>query len=87
MSGLSANLLNDFYILYLNEGFWTRPNIGGYIPPPRYSFAMACNECEESCEIILLGGKTSEAGSNTKQLYMLEELFKNEKEVWGERNE
>lgn len=33
---LSQSLLNDFYILNLNEGLWNRPNIGGQVPTARF---------------------------------------------------
>lgn len=68
-------MLNDFYILNLKEGYWNRPNTGGYIPSPRYHFSMACNQSELATEILLLGGKSTENLCD-KYLYVLEEMVK-----------
>lgn len=30
IKGPTSTMLNDFYILNLKEGYFTRPNVGGY---------------------------------------------------------
>lgn len=36
IKSLTTTYYNDFYLLTLNEGYWSRPNIGGYNPTARY---------------------------------------------------
>ncbi|EAR82549.1 kelch motif protein (macronuclear) [Tetrahymena thermophila SB210] len=82
IKSLTATYLNDFYLLNLNEGYWSRPNCGGYVPTPRYSFAMASNQSEQQGEIIILGGRTLESIGD-KQVYILCELESNSEEAYG----
>ena len=72
-------------IKYSGEGYWSRPNCGGYVPSARYSFSMACNQSEILGEIVLLGGRTLESLSD-KQVYVLSELESSSGEAWGIRD-
>ncbi len=85
IKSLTATYLNDFYILNLNEGYWSRPNTGGYVPAPRYSVSMASNQSEVQGEIILLGGRSLESMADNN-LYILTEVDAQEDEVWGIKN-
>ena len=59
----------------IDEGFWTRPQVGGYIPPARYLFALACNQSEYQSELILMGGKSTDAQPD-KWIYVVSEMSK-----------
>lgn len=75
MKGSTSIMLNDFYILNLKEGYWTRPTTGGYLPSPRYHFSIAGNQNEMANEIILLGGLSTESLCD-KYVYVLGEIVK-----------
>ena len=44
-----ATLLNDFYFLNLNEAYWSKAMIGGYLPSSRYCCSLASNSSELCC--------------------------------------
>jgi len=55
---------------YQEEEYWQKPIIGGYLPAPRYQFAMAINGQRDSQEIMLVGGRTVESFDN-RAVYVL----------------
>jgi len=76
------SLLNDFYILNISEGYWSIPNVGGYIPSARSFFAMASNLNEAYNQIIVLGGKTYDK-QEEDVLYILSELSNDDSNAYG----
>lgn len=64
IKSLTATVLNDLYILNINEAYWSRPSVGGYIPTPRYSYCIASNQSEMAAEIVLFGGKTLDSNGD-----------------------
>ena len=70
----------------LVEGFWSVPVVGGYIPSPRYFFAMSGNQNEMYGEILILGGKVHD--NNIDQcIYLLHELNSSNGEAYDECND
>ncbi|CAD8118103.1 unnamed protein product [Paramecium sonneborni] len=78
--------LNDLYLLNLNEGYWSKPVAGGYIPTPRFGYVMSCNQNEIHGEILLLGGRLND-GSVDQCIYVLHELDMEAREAWDEKDE
>ncbi len=78
MKTKNANFLNDFYLLNVKEGYWSYPNVGGYVPSPRIYFAFSGNESEYHSEIMVLGGKTAD-GAKDNNIYILSEIGKGKK--------
>jgi hypothetical protein len=65
-----------FLYIYSAEGFWVKPDIGGYLPAPRYLFSMDGNHSNDIGEIVVLGGKTLE-NSADKTIFILTEIGNN----------
>ena len=59
-----------------DEGYWSNPSIGGYVPPARCFFAMDSNAQEIQNQVLVLGGKTYDKSDETA-IYLLAELGKN----------
>lgn len=67
---ISTHIL--FIFSFIDELYWSCPNVGGYIPNARSDFAFSSNRNDMLSEILILGGKTQ----NNKDtfLYILSEL-------------
>lgn len=57
----------------LDEGYWSCPNVGGYIPTPRSDFAFASNQNNMHSEILILGGKMQQNFKDSF-VYILSEI-------------
>lgn len=78
--------LNDLYLLNLNEGHWSKPIVGGYVPTPRHGYAISGNQSELHGEIFILGGRLAD-GSVDQCLHVLHELDIEKGEAWDEQND
>lgn len=82
----SIAMLSDFYLLNLDDGYWSNPIIGGYTPLPKTSFCISGNQSDFSAQIYLLGGKLRDS-SIDYTLHILEEVDPSRGEVWSIKNE
>ena len=78
----NVQLSNELYILDINEGYWSVPSMGGYIPSPRAFFAMTTNSSQDSNQLLVLGGKTQDKLEDT-HLYVLTEIDSQLNEAWS----
>ena len=68
-----ATLLNDFYFLNLNEAYWSKAMIGGYLPSARYCCSFSSNCSDICCQLLIFGGK-SNIGIKESAIFILSEI-------------